>query len=313
MENDALQQYIPSALKGVVNILKPVGMTSSDVVVSVRKIVSNYCGQKIKVGHFGTLDPAAAGVLPIGVGKAVRLFDYYLNKSKKYRACVVFGAETDTLDSFGKLLTDDNSLQSTKIPTEQELLLAMGKFIGKIRQIPPMFSAIKINGRRAYDIARAGKSVEMPTREVEIFDLKLVEYAGSRAVFDVECSAGTYIRTLFYDIAIACGTVSYLSYLIRTVSGNFKIEDSVSLEEFEEQPDKYIKKIESLFDNINFYDLKYDEFKSLCDGKIIKTEAVFKSHGQDCSELFMLTFEDKVVGLACDNEGTVCIKTWLWS
>ena len=147
---------------GFVNIIKPTGMTSSDVVLKVKRIL----GTK-KVGHLGTLDPAASGVLPIAVGRATKFFDYFLSKDKVYVASVIFGIETDTLDSFGKVL----NTQSSEVSLEQ-INSVLYKFIGEIEQIPPKFSAIKINGKRAYDLARESADFEIKPRKINIYSIK---------------------------------------------------------------------------------------------------------------------------------------------
>ena len=152
-------------LTGFVNILKPTGMTSSDVVCKVKKIL----GTK-KVGHFGTLDPAASGVLPLGVGRGAKFFDYFLSKDKEYYALVEFGVLTDSLDSFGEVLeTRDVDV------SKEQILSVLPKFIGKIEQIPPKYSAVKINGEKACDLARKGVEFEIKSRQIEIFNIDLLQ------------------------------------------------------------------------------------------------------------------------------------------
>lgn len=210
---------------GFVNILKPTGMTSADVVFAVKKKL------KIKkIGHLGTLDPAATGVLPIAIGKACKFFDYFLNKDKVYIARVKFGIETDTLDSFGKL-----TQKVDKVISKDEILSIIPKFLGKINQIPPKYSAIKINGKRACDLARENVNFEIKPKQIEIFDIKLLEKCGKNEyLFKVHCSAGTYIRTLFSDIAYALNSVSTTTAILREKSGRFDIKNAIILEELSE-------------------------------------------------------------------------------
>ena len=149
-------------ITGFVNIIKPTGMTSSDVVLRVKKILKTK-----KVGHLGTLDPAASGVLPVAVGKATKFFDYFLNKDKTYVAVVKFGIETDSLDSFGNITNKDNTIIS-----KEDILKVIPEFIGKILQVPPKYSAIKINGKRACDLARENIDFEIKPKEITIHSIK---------------------------------------------------------------------------------------------------------------------------------------------
>ena len=223
---------------GFVNVIKPTGMTSSDVVLKVKKIL----GIK-KVGHLGTLDPAASGVLPIAFGKATKLFDYFLKKDKIYVADVRFGVLTETLDSFGEVTYKENVEISAN-----DLKSVLGEFIGKIQQIPPKYSAVKINGKKACDLIRMGQDVEISPREIQIYSIDLLgEIERNVFRFKVHCSAGTYIRTLFNDIAGKLNTVATTSVIIRTKSGAFKIDNAITLDEL--QSEKTIISIDELFKN----------------------------------------------------------------
>lgn len=214
---------------GFVNILKPTGMTSHDVVSIVRRLL-----QQKKVGHTGTLDPNAAGVLPICVGRATKFSDFVLKDKKRYYATVNLGLQTDTLDSYGMVTDRKNVVPFTK----EQLVQAIRKFIGEISQIPPKYSAIKVNGKKLYQLAREGKKfseIEIKERNVFIYSINLLECDSNSFSLDIICSAGTYIRSLAADIAAEVGNIGYLSLLIRTESGNFSIQDSITLEELEEQ------------------------------------------------------------------------------
>jgi tRNA pseudouridine55 synthase len=211
-------------LFGFLNIDKPKGITSHDVVSQVRRL-SRKSKQTDKVGHAGTLDPLATGVLILCIGQATRLSEYALQSTKEYRAFVHFGVETATYDAEGDILSQkDVSLNPSQIED------AFAPYIGAIQQIPPIYSAIKKDGQKLYDIARAGGTVELEPRSVTIHSIKLVDWQSPIATIDVVCSAGTYIRSLAHDLGAALNTGAHLSGLIRSRSGGFSLENAVSLE-----------------------------------------------------------------------------------
>lgn len=200
---------------------KPRGMGSTEVVNMTRRLLDAK-----KNGHAGTLDPFATGVLPIAFGEATKLLPFVTDGSKEYEFVVQWGKATDSGDTEGRLTEE-----SKKIPTREEILAVLPSFFGKIRQVPPVFSAIKINGRRAYDLARRGEEVKIPERIVEIYDLKLLEMLpDNRARFWTACSKGTYIRSLGQDLAGKLGTCGYLTELRRTKCGNFDLSQKILLE-----------------------------------------------------------------------------------
>jgi len=214
-------------LNGIVNILKPTGMTSHDVVGMLRKIT----GIK-KIGHTGTLDPNAAGVLPVCIGRATRICEFIQDKKKKYRAELTLGIKTDTYDSFGAVL---ERISDFEMPSEDDILRTIESFRGEQLQQPPIYSALKVNGKKLYELARAGKSdVEIKSRRIFIHDIKVVRIKGNSVLFDVECSKGTYIRSICNDIGDKLGLCAYMSFLLRMSSGEFNLENSYTLEEFEE-------------------------------------------------------------------------------
>ncbi|MBO4534489.1 MAG: tRNA pseudouridine(55) synthase TruB [Clostridia bacterium] len=215
-------------MNGFFNVLKSTSMTSSDAVVILRGILRRQTGDKHKVGHLGTLDPGGAGVLPIAVGSAVKLFDYMLAKTKVYRTCFVFGETTDTLDSYGHV-TERGDLVTDKA----KVLEACAKLVGTYDQMPPAYSAKSVDGVRAYDLARKGVEVDLKPREVNIESIELVEQEDNAFTFDVTCSADTYIRSLARDMAGLMGTVGYMRYIIRLRSGEFDLEHAVTLKEIE--------------------------------------------------------------------------------
>lgn len=215
-------------MNGIINVLKPPGMTSSDVVVDIRRLL----GVK-KVGHTGTLDPGAAGVLPVCIGKATRLFDFLAEKDKEYICEITFGTQTDTIDAYGKVIgTSDCEVTAAML---QSLLPS---FVGEQEQIPPMYSAIKFNGEKLYDLARRGETadLEFKKRAIVIYAIDYLEQTGPhRFLLKIHCSKGTYIRTLCSDIAFALGSCAYMSFLLRTRSGPFALDKSLTITEVGER------------------------------------------------------------------------------
>lgn len=207
-------------MDGIFNIYKPPGMTSFDVVSRIRKEL------KIKkVGHTGTLDPMASGVLVVCTGKATRLSQYITGSNKSYIGELTLGYETDTQDIEGRVLR-----YSRKKASREEIIETFQSFIGELNQVPPMYSAVRYKGKRLYELARQGKTVERKSRKVTIYNLDIIKIYDNKVLFNVECSAGTYIRTLCNDIGYKLKTYGYMSYLLRTGVGNFRVEDSISLD-----------------------------------------------------------------------------------
>ena len=215
-------------MDGFINVLKPTGLSSHDVVDIVRRIFK----QK-RVGHAGTLDPAAAGILPVALGRAARLVEYMEGADKSYRAEIAFGYATDTGDVYGEVI---ERVENPMLPSEEELRSVLGHFVGEIEQTPPAYSAIKVGGQRAYDLARQGAAVEMRARTVRIDQLELVhvDAAHARILVDVDCAKGTYIRSLCTDIGTALGLPATMRFLLRTRVGGFMLADSYTLEELAE-------------------------------------------------------------------------------
>ncbi len=237
------------------NIYKPKGITSFDVIFKLRKKL----GIK-KIGHSGTLDPFAEGVMQVAVGNATRLLEY-LDSDKEYIATMKFGYSSTTLDIEGEI---------SKVPyiifKKNELQEAIKGFIGKIKQTPPKFSAIKVNGQKLCNIARKNPNSDIfvPEREVEIYNIELLEFNGETAKIKVSCSKGTYIRTLASDIAKALGTDAYLTELKRTKAGNFKIKDSIELDDINKDTIG-INPLDAL--NLPEYELNFDEFEFIKNGR----------------------------------------------
>jgi tRNA pseudouridine55 synthase len=215
-------------MDGVLNILKPPGLSSHDVVAYVRRVMKTK-----RVGHTGTLDPAASGVLPICVGQATRLVEYLQAGRKTYLAEAAFGLETDTLDAVGQI-TRRADASGLRI---QDIERALEPLRGDIEQLPPAYSAIKIAGRKGYEMARGGEDVEIPVRRVSIFALEMVSFtpgAVARARLRLECSGGTYVRSLVRDVGQSLGCGATMSFLVRERSGLFGIGEALTLDEVEE-------------------------------------------------------------------------------
>lgn len=210
---------------GFLNINKPLYFTSHDVVARIRRRYRELTGSK-KVGHAGTLDPLATGVLIICLGGATRLSDYMMHTTKQYRAHITLGKTTDTYDSEGETLSE---IDASHI-SQSDLENILSQFMGDIQQIPPMYSAIKIDGKKLYDLAREGKSVEREPREIMIHNLEITSFDNPSFELVVTCSSGTYIRSLAYDIGQSLGVGGYLSGLERISSGNFVIDSAIELE-----------------------------------------------------------------------------------
>lgn len=214
-------------MDGLINIYKEKGFTSHDVVAKMRGIL-----RMKKIGHTGTLDPDATGVLPVCVGKGTRLCSLLENHDKTYRAVLLLGMETDTQDVTGQILAE-----KPVCVTEEQVLEALPAFRGKIMQIPPMYSALKVNGKKLYEYAREGKVIEREARPVEIYELTVEKIDLPRITMTVSCSKGTYIRTLCHDIGQALGCGGCMESLVRTRVGDFHLEQAITLKELEAKRD----------------------------------------------------------------------------
>ncbi len=224
-------------MNGILNVLKPAGMTSFDVIGFMRRIT----GQK-KIGHAGTLDPSAVGVLPLCIGNATRALEFMIDKDKVYRAELTLGVSTDTQDSSGIVL-DSYSVEVN----EDEIKKTVMSFVGTIEQLPPMYSAIKIGGKKLYELARQGQIIERESRTIQIYSIDVIrvwedsavfdsegtakEFAVKKVLLDVHCSKGTYIRTLCNDIGDKLGCGGHMSFLVRTRAGQYNLDNALTMEE----------------------------------------------------------------------------------
>jgi len=216
-------------LHGWIILDKPVGLGSTTAVSAVKRILRQAGEPKTKVGHGGTLDPLASGVLPIALGEATKLCGRMLDATKSYDFTIRFGEETDTLDAEGQVIATSDAR-----PTREQIEAVLPRFTGEIEQVPPAYSALKIDGKAAYARARAGEDIELKSRSVTIYDLRLLESSAGSATLSAPVSKGTYIRSLARDIAHALGTVGHVSYLRRTRAGPFGLDKAVSLDFLEE-------------------------------------------------------------------------------
>ncbi|MFA6708685.1 MAG: tRNA pseudouridine(55) synthase TruB [Fusobacterium sp.] len=234
-------------MNGIININKPQGITSFDVIRKLRKILSIR-----KIGHTGTLDPLATGVLIVCVGKATKLVQDIEKKEKEYIAEFDLGYKTDTYDIQGKTLDKVDNFSVTK----EELETVLKNYIGDIKQVPPMYSAIKINGEKLYELARRGETIERAARDISIFSLELLEFNGKKVKIKCVVSKGTYIRSLIYDIGEDLKTFATMTSLIRTKVGNENIDNSFTLETIESLKEKedfsFLYDIETYFNYPNF-------------------------------------------------------------
>ena len=226
-------------MTGIVIVDKPAGWTSQDVTARLRRVFGTR-----RIGHGGTLDPMATGVLPVFVGRATRGVEFFEHADKTYEAVLRLGTVTDTQDSTGTVLE-----KRPITVTEAEFRDILPKFTGKIAQVPPMYSAIKVDGKKLYELARAGKEIERKPREITIFSLDLLEFTGETAKIRVHCSKGTYIRTLCHDIGAALGCGGCMEALRRTAAGEYTLADSVELDTLlnAERPEDYLRDVDTLF------------------------------------------------------------------
>lgn len=280
-------------ISGIINVLKPAGLTSNAVLSKLKKIL-----KPNKIGHLGTLDPSATGVLPVCINKATKLFDFYLKKDKHYKAVFVFGKQTDTLDSDGVVIdVNDN------VVTPQMIESVLPNFVGKQNQMPPKFSAKKINGKNAYELARNNVDFDLQPKQIEIYSIKAEKcLAKNTFLFDIKCSSGTYIRSLARDIAKSLGTFGYMGALIRVASGNFDIENSVLIEQIDQNCiiplTNCLKDIQNVFVSSKFYD-------KIINGCSVPTQA------DDCDTCVVFC-KEQLIGIGNVHQHILKIKTYLW-
>lgn len=253
-------------LHGIINVYKEKGYTSHDVVAKLRGIA----GQK-KIGHTGTLDPDAEGVLPVCLGRATKVCDLLTDKDKVYRAVLLMGQTTDTQDTSGTVL-DTSDVSNLN---EAQVTEAVQSFVGEYAQIPPMYSALKVGGKKLYELAREGKTVERKARNVMIHSIKILRLDLPRVEMEVSCSKGTYIRTLCHDIGEKLGVGGCMESLLRVQVGRFVLADSLRLSEIQEAKEagnleKMLQPIDSVFEQYRAVQIRSDQEKRLQNGNVFR-------------------------------------------
>lgn len=277
-------------MNGIVIIDKPQGWTSQDVTARLRRVFNTR-----RIGHGGTLDPMATGVLPVFVGRATRGVEFFEHAEKTYEATLQLGVTTDTEDTSGTVL------ESCEVHTsETEFLEILTQFRGKIMQVPPMYSALKVNGQKLVDLARKGKTVERQPREIEIFELTCLEFTGTTARLRVRCSKGTYIRTLCKDIGAACGCGGCMAALRRVQAGEYTIAEAVPLQQLLdcETPEAYLRQVDTMFRNYEAETLTANQEKRCRNGNAFSVkleDGTYRAYSQSGEFLMLAKVEDGVM------------------
>ena len=283
---------------GFLNVYKPQGMSSAAVVGKIKKKFNLK-----KVGHMGTLDPLACGVLPIAVGKATKMFDYFLNKKKTYIVNCEFGYETSSLD-----LGTEKINETSFVPTLEDVIKETKSFLGKIKQQPPIYSAKKINGKKAYELARDGKDVVLKDVEVEIFKFDCLNQINNTTFkFLIECSSGTYVRSLIRDLAYKLNTYATVVFLERTKTDFFDAVTAIKLDDLLSSNinlENVLIKIEQTFKNIKQVQVDNLQFDKLKNGLIIKTNL------SDENNVFIV-YNNQLLGVAEIKNKQIKLKTYL--
>lgn len=289
-------------MNGILNVLKPPGMTSHDVVSRVRKIT----GIK-KVGHTGTLDPGAAGVLPVCIGKATKVVDFIMSNNKTYICELTLGNLTNTLDKYGVFLHDtDKDFSHVSIELFNKVL---EKFKGEVTQTPPAFSAIKINGKRAYEMAREGQEVIIPSRVVTIYGIEMLNFSLPKIMLKIDCSKGTYIRSICQDIGLELGCGAYMSFLLRSQTGDFALNNSCILDELtKENINEYLIDTDfALKFNSIYIDDRYT--KGILNGNSIKIQNSNEFTQDELVKVYILP--NKFIGIGSINGNILNINKLL--
>lgn len=275
-------------VNGILNILKPPGMTSHDVVSFVRKTLHIK-----KVGHAGTLDPGAAGVLPIFVGDATRVIEYNASADKTYRVHMKFGIQTDSGDDSGKVITS-SPITSFDDSFLENALLA---HTGLIEQVPPMYSAIKVNGQKLCDLARKGVEVERKSRLIRVNSIKLIKRYYDTLHLEVNCSKGTYIRTLIEDIALHLNNHATMTFLLRTKVGQFDINDAITLEDFSSNPTAFLLPMNRAIEHLPKINVVYNQAIRITQGVATTVQEALE-HNFTAETVFSVCFQEQILGIA---------------
>ena len=277
-------------MNGIVIVDKPQGWTSQDVTARLRRVFNTR-----RIGHGGTLDPMATGVLPVFVGRATRGVEFFEHAEKIYEATLRLGLTTDTEDVTGTVLTEQEVTVS-----EQEFLRILPKFRGKIQQIPPMYSALKVNGQKLCDLARKGKEVERQPREIEIFQLECLFFSGDTARLRVHCSKGTYIRTLCKDIGEALGCGGCMAALRRVTAGEYTIDEAVPLQTLldTDAPEVHLRTVDTMFRNYAAVTLTPNQEKRCRNGNSFSVrmeDGIYRAYSQSGEFLMLAKVENGIM------------------
>ena len=277
-------------MNGIVIVDKPQGWTSQDVVSKLRGVFATR-----RIGHGGTLDPLATGVLPVFVGRATRGVEFFEHAEKTYETVLQLGIATDTEDITGTVLEEKPVAVS-----KEQLLAALEQFRGDIQQVPPMYSALKVDGKKLYDLARKGQVVERKSRQITVFRLECLDFTGERARLLVHCSKGTYIRTLCKDIGQALGCGGCMAELRRVSAGAYTIADAVPLQTLiqAEQPEQYLAPVDSMFQNYEKVVLTQNQEKRCRNGNsfsVTLPEGTYRAYGQQGEFLMLAQVKDGVM------------------
>lgn len=272
-------------MKGIINLFKPPGMTSSDAVVWLRRQL----GQR-RIGHTGTLDPEAAGVLPVLVGKAARLSDTLMQHDKQYVAEAVFGSATDTQDAWGKTVA-----LSDKRPDETQVRAALQGFVGEQLQMPSAYSAVRVDGKKAYELAREGKTPNLKVRRVQINALELIEMRRDRCRIRISCSKGTYVRALIHDLGEHLGCQAHMGALLRTRVGAFELRDAVTVEQVIQQGAGVLLPMDSALGDLPRVTVKPSAYPRASNGNPLGAEHI--QSGSPCEGVVKIYFGDELIAL----------------
>ena len=278
-------------MNGILNLNKPAGYTSFDCVAVLRKLT----GEK-KIGHTGTLDPQATGVLPVCIGKATRLLEFMDSAPKTYVCGCTLGLETDTQDIWGSVLYDRRP--ETASVTRENVEKALRSFEGEIEQKPPVFSAIKVNGKKLYEYAREGRDVEIPVRKVTIHSIRILDWNGPEEpfTFEVVCSRGTYVRSICHDLGQMLGCGACMSSLVRTQTCGYSIENAVSLDDLKQMTAEQIEALldppETAVSHLPRLDLSDDQARLFCNGNPVWSQDLTLT-----DEIQAVFFDKQLIGI----------------
>ena len=283
-------------MNGILNLNKPAGYTSFDCVAVLRKLT-----REKKIGHTGTLDPQATGVLPICIGKATRLLEFMDSAPKTYVCGCTLGLETDTQDIWGSVLCDRRP--ETASVTRENVEEVLRSFEGEIEQKPPVFSAIKVNGKKLYEYAREGREVDIPVRKVTVHSIRLLDWSGPEEpfTFEVVCSRGTYVRSICHDLGQMPGCGACMSSLVRTQTCGYSIEKAVSMDDLKQMTAEQIESLldppETAVSHLPRLELNEEQARLFCNGN-----PIWSQHLQLSDELQSVFYSNKLIGIIKDQK-----------